>query len=346
MSDQDMVPPQSTVNDSNDNQNLNRLAHLRTKPLTPKQERRLVAYLDDQFLQLTRGYKKRTSPSTHVPTLHTYIIEAQKLLSFILQIPPVDPSTELRTQFMLRLMGDCLSAVVGYGLVPPRRQRFSTTTSGMGEREEEDDGEPRDYTSALREVLDWLDDLDQAWIAVLQSQVWDPEMGEGVDLVLAVNETMNNGEYSNGQPSRTLKSTPISQTDVTRLRSLLVASIADLEEWLSQTKPPPSSTTTASYNGGGNLAGEDDVASMLERLGVLDEFDDLFSRTMDFLGGFMGGSTVIVEPEAVIQEGVMGDGEDMEDEDEDMSDMVEVVMSGGVRSSERDDIMLTVVERI
>ncbi|KAF9009675.1 hypothetical protein BDQ17DRAFT_1077564 [Cyathus striatus] len=32
---------------------------LRTRPLTSAQERRLTTYLDEKFLELTRGYKKR-----------------------------------------------------------------------------------------------------------------------------------------------------------------------------------------------------------------------------------------------------------------------------------------------
>jgi hypothetical protein len=47
----------SEINDNSDIEN--RFMHLRTKPLSSRQERRLVSYLDDQFLQLTRGFKKR-----------------------------------------------------------------------------------------------------------------------------------------------------------------------------------------------------------------------------------------------------------------------------------------------
>jgi hypothetical protein len=171
---------------------------------------------------------------------------------------------------MLRLMGDMLSAIPGYALVAQ-----NTSNPSEEKKDEEEEGEePKDYSSALRELLDWLDDLDQAWLAILQSQVWDPDNGEGVDLVL----TTTNGN-SNGQ---TLTSTSISQTDVTRLRSLLVTGIASLEEWLSRTR----SSATSS---GSVIGGEEDVTGMLERLGLMDEFDELFSRTMDFLGGFGGG---------------------------------------------------------
>lgn len=32
------------------------------KPLSTTQERRLVEFLEEQFLELTRGYKKRLNP--------------------------------------------------------------------------------------------------------------------------------------------------------------------------------------------------------------------------------------------------------------------------------------------
>jgi hypothetical protein len=268
--------------------------------------------------------------TTIVPTLHKYITYARRLLDFILQIPPVDPSTSLRIQFMLRLTGDVLSAIIGYKL-SPRTPPLNGNTKVNGEsngyrggeneqadrREEtksEEDKEPRDYTSALRELLDWLDDLDQAWLAALQSQVWDPDAGEGVDLILEVevgngSSSSANGENGHATKQTPLKSTPISQTDITRLRSLLVTSIANLEEWLSD-------PAKGGRNSAPDARDEDDVSGMLERLGVLDEFDDLFGRTMDFLSGFGGGFAL--EPETMVE------GDDEDDED---ADMVEVVPS-------------------
>ncbi|KAF7782154.1 hypothetical protein Agabi119p4_1530 [Agaricus bisporus var. burnettii] len=297
--------------------NPTRPANLRTKPLSLSQERRLVAYLDNEFLQLTRGYKKRTEQITTVPTLHKYITYARRLLAFILQIPPLDPSTSLRIQYMLRLTGDVLSAIVGYKLSPraPPKGNYNEQVDRREETQSEEDEEPRDYTSALRELLDWLDDLDQAWLAVLQNQIWDPDAGEGVDLILEVEiangedtgSSSTEGENGHASKQTQLKSTPISQTDITRLRSLLVTSIANLEEWLSNPGKGGRDNKTDARE-------EDDVSGMLERLGVLDEFDDLFGRTMDFLSGFGGGFAL--EPETIVK------GDDEEDED---ADMVEVV---------------------
>ncbi|KAG6815354.1 hypothetical protein H0H93_010064 [Arthromyces matolae] len=198
--------------------------------LSTSQERKLVDYLDDQFLQLMRGYKKRSEPTTHLPTLHDYLEASRKILTLILQIPPIDPSTSLRTAFLLRLTNDSLNSMIGY---PP-------------------------YPQSIPEALDWLDDLDQAWLTVLEAQVWDPASGTGVDLYIDAADA-----------SRGIKTSPVSQTERTRLRSLLVGSSANLEEWL------------ASHDG----RQVEDVESMLERLGLQAEFDDLFSRTLDCLGG-------------------------------------------------------------
>lgn len=158
-------------------------------------------------------------------------------MSLILQIPPIDPSTSLRTAFLLRLTNDVLSSIPGYPASP----------------------------EVLLEVIDWLDDLDQAWLAVLQSQVWDPQAGAGADLLI---------EAACG-----MKSSPVTQTETTRLRSLLVGGTASLEEWLEGCSP------------------EKDVEGMLERLGLQSEFDGLFSRTLDYLILIGGLDGIVIHPD-------------------------------------------------
>jgi len=114
--------------------------------------------------------------------------------------------------------------------------------------------------------VSWLDDLDQAWLVVLQSQMWDADNGEGADLLIEADDA-----------AAGVKSTPMNQTETTRLRSLLVGAMAELEEWLD----------------GGRGDEGDDVESRLKRLGLQDKFDELFSGTLDFLGN-VGG--FVVEP--------------------------------------------------
>ncbi|KAI6124041.1 hypothetical protein EDD16DRAFT_1691359 [Pisolithus croceorrhizus] len=191
-----------------------------TTPLSKAQERKAVQYVEDTFMDITSAYKKRC-------LLSSYLHAMQNLLAFILRIPPVDPLTPLRTTFLLRLTGDVMNSVMGY---------------------------PPDMTD-LRQLLDFMGNLDQAWVAVLRSHIWDPDKGEGVDLM---------------QSGTTIQSTPVSQTERTRLRSFLLTGIAGLEEWLAGSTPDGA-----------------DYALELERHGLFQGFNDLFADTLAEVGDFV-----------------------------------------------------------
>jgi len=63
-----------------------------------------------------------------------------------------------------------------------------------------------------------------------------------------------------------------------------------LEEWL---------TNEHAEGDVGNTDEVDDISGMLEQMGLLDQFDSLFVRTLDFLGGF--GANVarnVIQPES------------------------------------------------
>ncbi|KIM49696.1 hypothetical protein M413DRAFT_59458 [Hebeloma cylindrosporum] len=225
------------------------------RPLSSMQERKLVDYLDEQFLDLTRNYKKRSEASSNLQTLSSYIQANRRILALILQIPPIDPSTGLRIAYFLRLTGDALGSIPGYKLSSTSETVYST----------------------LHDLIDFLDDIDQGWVAVLQGQVWDPEAAEGVDLILPITapgSSVANGSSSSNKP---YKSTPPSQTDIARLRSLLFSGESALEEWL---------TNERAEGNVGNMDEVDDISGMLQQMGLLDRFDSLFARTLDFLGGF------------------------------------------------------------
>lgn len=138
--------------------------------------------------------------------------------------------------------------------------------------------------ATLRDLLDFLDDLDQAWLAVLQGQVWDPTTAEGVSLQVGLQRITESSAPHENDEERPInmevefKTTTPSQTDVTRLRSLLITGESALEEWLLNEKVAQQS---------GQIDG-DDLTGMLDRMGLLDEFDDIFTQTLDFLGGFGG----------------------------------------------------------
>ncbi|KAJ7494355.1 hypothetical protein B0H11DRAFT_2156154 [Mycena galericulata] len=217
------------------------------RALSSAQERRLVNFLDEKLLDLTRGYKKRSEESTHLPTLTLYLDAATRILSMVLQIPPIDPSTSLRTAYLLRLTNDVLSSVPGY---------------------------PAD-TDNIPFLLDWLDDLDQAWLSVLQAQIWDPENG-ATDLVI-----------STEQAAAGTKSSPVTQTESTRLRSLLISGSTALEEWLGG-ETPRNNTIVEEDEEDEDMEPVDDVEDMLGRLGVQDGFDQLFWRTLQELGALHG----------------------------------------------------------
>jgi hypothetical protein len=117
----------------------------------------------------------------------------------------------------------------------------------------------------MTELLDWLDDLDAAWLVVLQAQVWDPKLRRGVDLEVSADDVIR------------LKSSPMNQTERTRLRSLLVGGTNALEEWLSETDLD-----------GGYMDVDDDEADGVKSLRLQQGFDDLFSRTLAELGAFAG----------------------------------------------------------
>ncbi|KAF9061690.1 hypothetical protein BDP27DRAFT_324330 [Rhodocollybia butyracea] len=209
------------------------------QPLTQNQERRLVAFLDNEFLEMTRGYKKRSSETSNLRTLETYLQAAQRILGLILQIPPVDPSTSLRTQLLLRLTNDVLTCIPGY---PP--------TSDEN----------------LPIAMEFLDDLDQSWCAVLQSQVWNPQEGIGEDLIVDAEDV-----------TKGIKSTPMSQTERTRLKSLLLGGVTTLEEWL-EGKPIG--------------VNRQPLGDVLE-----DGLNDIFSNTLEELGGLGVVALEPLEPE-------------------------------------------------
>lgn len=130
----------------------------------------------------------RSHPSSKLTTLPAYLDASHHLLNIILQIPPVDPSVSLRSALLLRLTGEVFDGIPGY---TPDEQSLSV-------------------------LLDWLQDLDNGWLAVLRSQGWDTATRSGTSVWLL------DGTHS----------TPLSQTERTRLKSMLIAGTEMLEEWV------------------------------------------------------------------------------------------------------------------
>lgn len=176
-----------------------------------------------------------SDPSSTLETLSSYLQATHTVLSMILQIPPLDPSASLRTTLLLRLTGEVMSSIPGY----------------------------KPDVQTLPQLLDWLNDLDRGWLAVLRSQAWDPDAHAGVDL--ALDSQVVDGSLA------ALHSTPMNQTERTRLRSLLISGTATMEEWL------------VALDTGGQ-----DYDMVLETLGLQQGFDDLFSGTLAEMGSLGG----------------------------------------------------------
>lgn len=112
------------------------------------------------------------------------------------------------------------------------------------------------------ELLDMLDELDHGWLAVLRSQTWKVESREGVDLILP--------------PNTHIRAAPISQTDRTRLRSLLLLGTNKLEQWLEEAL----------------LDSPEDHAGHPQTLEARQRFDDLFHNTLSEMGELQGTRTM------------------------------------------------------
>jgi len=205
-------------------------------PLSMSQEK-ARNFLDRELRKLDGDWKKRSVPSSPAATLTQYLDRVQRLLEFTLQMPPTGSWAWMRTDFLLRIMGDALKSVPKYPCPP-----LSMSSDVNGEN------------GALTKLLAFLDTLDRGWLAVLRGQTWDVERGEGVD-------TMDvDGGTGTGAAGK------MSQTERTRLRSMLFSDTTPLEAWLMGESENGSSE--------GDDSGARAIA--LERLGL----NDLFSRTL------------------------------------------------------------------
>lgn len=151
----------------------------------------------------------------------------------------------LRTAFLLRLTGEVLTSIAGYAPT----------------------------ADTLPHLLALLTELDNGWCAVLRAQAWDPDAREGVDVEVPVSKpnTIATSERQMDADFSLVGAPPVSQTDRTRLRSILAGGSARLEEWLER---------------GLHVEGADDLEQALERLGLQQSFDDLFIETLSEMGEF------------------------------------------------------------
>ncbi|GJJ11856.1 hypothetical protein Clacol_006094 [Clathrus columnatus] len=109
------------------------------------------------------------------------------------------------------------------------------------------------------QVLDLLGELDRGWVAVLRSQGWNSvdKIGEPIPMSLSLSSNAS-----------------ISQTDRTRLRSLLSSGTDKIEEWLETVLPSDAEAL--------------EPAAALEGMKLRERFNDLFFQTLTDLGELHG----------------------------------------------------------
>ncbi|KAJ7491001.1 hypothetical protein FB451DRAFT_1221712 [Mycena latifolia] len=226
---------------------------VRTK-LTAPQERRLIAYLDERFLELTRGYKMRSQPSkTPLAALPDFLAAATPLLSLILQTPPTSAT---RAAYLLRLTHDVLGSVSGY-----------PAPADAGE---------------LAGLLDWLDDLDQGWVCVLRGHSWDPVNGPAEPNVTAEAAAATNMKAV----------TQTERTRLRGLLVSGAAALEEWLGGGAPRMRMDTGTIMEEDEDEDGEDADEDVADVLARLGMQDGFDALFSRTLEELGE-LGGVGVL-----------------------------------------------------
>jgi hypothetical protein len=226
---------------------------------------------------------------------------------------------------MLRLTGEVLDSIVGYAPTNIVAEAVVHESDDMPEEKLENrnhESENNDGSSVLKFLLAFLDDLDKAWLAVLRNQVWNSEESVGkdgdelepgpspstismeVDQDLIANTSMDVDSNSNqknpgpcGVQSKSASDSQlslppsISQTDRTRLRSLLITGTQKLEDWL----PPIMYTSddmdfdvVASKDQAPTQAQAStrDLEEMMDAINVRDLFNDIFWRTLTEMGEF------------------------------------------------------------
>ena len=153
-------------------------------------------------------------------------------------------------------------------------------------------------------LLQWLDMLDRGWLSVLCRHTWDPMRGS-VEL-----------------PEDLIKTIPRpTQTDCTRVHSLLVTGISALENWME---------------GKNEEEEEDNLVRDMRRLGHQSTFDELFHRTLtklhelepekgddeeELLAHLPSWNTVEENPDVNVA-GMEGDGVDVDGSNEDTEEIL------------------------
>ena len=262
-------------------------------PLSEQQERRLLDYLDGKYLEIHREFARRLVPG------HTIALADNT--------PRHEPESKLPTLRAYLLATQMLLTLTLQ--IPPvdlsGMLRISLLLRLTGTVMDDIVGYSPDVTDLIP-LLQWLETLDRGWLSVLCRHAWDPMRGEGVEL-----------------PEQLLDNTPLpTQTDCTRVHSLLVTGISALENWMEGKNEDEDE--------------EDNLVNDMRRLGHQSTFDELFHRSLtklheleldevddeeELLARLPSWSTA-EENAGVDVAGMSADGVDMDESNEDMQEIL------------------------
>lgn len=127
----------------------------------------------------------------------------------------------------------------------------------------------------LISLIEWLGNLDVGWAAVLEGEdvTVDVVSGNGRGVVRAGTEAVADNELLDRDYEKGGKGSDIlTQTEKTRLKSLLITGAARIEEWLEGVRPG------SAENEEEEQAGE--YVDALEKMGLREVLDHLFEETL------------------------------------------------------------------
>lgn len=123
-----------------------------------------------------------TTPSAIISTLPILLQDhLQPLLTLILLIPPIDPTTYIRIQYLLRFTSSLRDWITAYPLSDKQDEVVGTNTSTHAKRrriaaglvEDQDSSDTVGKSHALstfRDTLKFLHKLDKGWMTVLAGE--------------------------------------------------------------------------------------------------------------------------------------------------------------------------------
>ncbi|WVN90470.1 uncharacterized protein L203_105706 [Cryptococcus depauperatus CBS 7841] len=191
--------------------------------LTPKQEAKLRTHLDDRLASLERD--ERTFNLKSIPSL---LSRLAPLLQLILQIPPYQPFSHIRTSYLLTLT----AVIPSYIAALPLHQ------NGIGQREE-----GIATRKVLQDVLQFLGEVDRGWMAVLNRMGWTPPPS----IISATKKAYEEGQVLvGGRAIRVEYGGQVDLTERIRLRSILVSGRSKIEAWARSYGSFPGSSFPAS----------------------------------------------------------------------------------------------------